>query len=107
MKRSKDKPLHKTRLKRGDKVQVISGKSRGKVGKILVVNRKRGTFFIEGVNIQKKHVKPSQQNQRGGIIEKEGPVDFSNALLFSNKDGKGRRIGIELAKDGSKKRVFK
>lgn len=98
--------LHKTRLKTGDKVQVISGKNRGQTGNIIKVSRKKGVFLIEGVNIQKKHAKPNQKNQRGGIYEKPGPVHFSNVLLYSEKDKKGRRIHIEFDKAGNKKRVF-
>ena len=98
--------LHKTKLKTGDKVQVITGKNRGQTGNILKVNRKKGVFFVEGVNMQKKHAKPNQKNQRGGIYEKPGPIDFSNVLLFSEKDKKGKRIHIEIDKAGNKKRVF-
>ena len=95
-----------TKLRRGDKVQVIAGKSRGAIGKIMLVNRKRGFFLVEGVNMQKKHVKPNQRNQRGGIIEKEGPIHFSNVLLYSEEAKRGSRIRLEIDAKGRKKRVF-
>ena len=97
---------YKTKLKKGDKVQVIAGKNKGAVGKIQLVDRSKGVFFIEGVNLQKKHMKPNQKNQRGGIMVKEGPVHFSNALLFSEKAGKGLRIKMVINKDGEKERAF-
>ena len=102
----KKEKVHKTRLKKGDKVQVIAGKSKGEVGKILVVDRKKAFFYIEGINIQKKHVKPNQKNQRGGILSQEGPVHFSNVLLFSEKEKKGKRLAVRMNKEGAKERVF-
>ncbi len=95
----------KTRLKRGDLVQVIAGKSRGSTGKIINVNRKTGQFKVEGLNLQKKHLKPNAQNQRGGIISIEGPIHFSNVLLYSKEAKRGQRIGVKIV-DGVKKRIF-
>lgn len=98
------------KLKKEDKVQVITGKDKGKSGKILVVDRKKNKVLVEGVNIVTKHVKPSAQNQQGGIIEKEAFIDASN-VMFLHK-GKPVRLGYqveETEKDGktvkTKKRV--
>ena len=93
-------------LKKGDMVQVMSGKERGKTGKILKMYRPKQRVLIEGLNKVKKHTKPSQQNPRGGIIEKEAPLHWSNVLLVDSKTGKGGRLGIG-EKDGKRVRVFK
>lgn len=67
------------RLRKGDMVRVLNGKDRGKTGRVLRINRKRGQVFVEGVNIQKRHRRANQQRQiPGGIIEREGPIHPSN-----------------------------
>jgi large subunit ribosomal protein L24 len=87
-------------VKRGDVVTVISGESRGKRGKILEVHPKSGKVIVDGVNIQKKHTRPTQTNPQGGIVEKPGPIDASNVALYCssckqptkvarNRDAKG------------------
>lgn len=86
--------VNKIKLKRGDKVRVIAGKDKGKEGKILVVDRKKGRVIVESVNIIKKHQKPSQQNQSGGIIEKEAPINVSNVMYLHK--GKPVRLGYKL-----------
>jgi len=74
--------MEKMRLKKGDLVKVIAGEDRGKTGKILRVDRKRGKVYVQGVNMEKKHKKANPQaNQPGGIIEREGPVHPSNLQL--------------------------
>mgnify|MGYP002719286975 CR=1 FL=1 len=91
-------------IKTGDKVQVIKGKDRGKVGKVLVSFPKENRVIVEGVNIQVKHQKPTQANQQGGIIEREGAIHASNVLLYDEKLGRGVRTRTEV-KDGKKVRV--
>ena len=93
-----------TKLKKGDLVKVIAGKDKGKEGKILAINTKKGTALVEGVNMITKHTKPSAANQNGGIIHQEGAVDLSN-LMFVYK-GKATRLGYAV-KDDKKVRIAK
>lgn len=91
-------------IKTGDKVQVIKGKDKGKVGQVLEVLPKKNRVVVEGVNIQIKHKKPTAANQQGGIVETEGTIHASNVLLFDEKLGKGVRTRTEIV-DGKKVRV--
>ena len=91
-----------SKIKKGDTVVVITGKDKDKEGKVMKVDRKNNTVLVEGVNMVKKHSKPSMQNQNGGIIEKESPLDISN-VMYVHK-GKATRIGFKL--DGDKKVRF-
>lgn len=93
-----------TKLKTGDKVVVITGKDKGKEGKILVVDRKKNRVIVEGVNMISKHTKPNAMNQQGGIIHKEGFIDASNVMYLHN--GKATRIGAKI-ENGKKYRVAK
>lgn len=88
-------------IKTGDKVQVISGKDKGTVGKVLVAFPKENKVIVEGVNIQVKHKKPRSAQEQGGIVKSEGKIDASNVLLFNEKLGRGVRTRIEF--DGDKK----
>ena len=90
------------KIKKDDMVIVIAGKDKDKTGKVLSV--KDGKVIVEGVNVVKKHTKPNQMNQNGGIVEKEAAIDASNVMLFV--DGKATRVGFEV-KDGKKVRVAK
>ena len=92
------------KIKKGDMVKVIAGKDKDKEGKVLVVNKKAGTVIVEGVNMLTKHTKPSAQNQQGGIVNQEGPIDISNVMLVVN--GKATRVGFKV-EDGKKVRVAK
>lgn len=92
------------KIKKNDMVQVISGKDRGKTGKVLSVDTKKNRVIVEGINMQKKHAKPSMTNQQGGIINKEGSIDISNVMLVV--DGKTTRVGFDFV-DGKKVRVAK
>ncbi|EHR33519.1 50S ribosomal protein L24 [Helcococcus kunzii] len=91
-------------IKTGDKVQVIKGKDRGKVGKVLVALPKKNRVIVEGVNVQIKHQKPTSATQQGGIVEREGAIDASNVLLYDEKLGRGVRTRTEV-QDGKKVRV--
>ncbi|TDQ34720.1 50S ribosomal protein L24 [Aureibacillus halotolerans] len=93
-------------IKKGDKVQVITGKDKGKQGTVLVAHPKKNRVVVEGVNIVKKHAKPSQGNPQGGILELEASVHVSNVMVIDPKDGVPTRVGYEL-KDGKKVRVAK
>ena len=86
-------------VKTGDTAVVLSGKEKGKRGKVLSVNQKEGTVLVEGINMLTKHTKPSVSNQNGGIIHQEGPIDISN-VMYVHK-GKATRVGFKM--DGDKK----
>lgn len=92
------------KIKKGDTVKVIAGKNKDKEGKVVSVDAKSNRIIVEGVNMVKKHTKPSAANQNGGIIEKEAPIDISN-VMYVHK-GKPTRIGFQF-KDGKKVRVAK
>ncbi len=92
-------------IKKGDSVKVIAGKYKGKEGKVLKVFPEKNRVIIEGVNIVKRHTRPSQDNPKGGIIEKEAPVHASNLMVVVN--GTPTRIGTRILKDGSKVRFSK
>lgn len=93
-----------SKIKKGDTVKVIAGKDLGKTGKVTSVNVKNHRVVVEGINKVTKHVKPSAQNQNGGIVEKEAPIDVSNVMLFT--DGKTSRVGFKV-EDGKKVRFAK
>ena len=94
------------KLKKNDTVKVISGKARGKSGKILRVLTDKGTAIVEGVNLVKKHQKPTQQDQKGGIVDKESPIHVSNLMLVSAKSGQPVKVARREA-DGKRTRVEK
>ncbi|MCB0282324.1 MAG: 50S ribosomal protein L24 [Calditrichae bacterium] len=92
-----------------DTVKVIKGKysDRGKIGKVLKVFPKENKVIVEGVNIAKRHSKPTQKNPQGGIIEKEAPIHVSKVLYYSNKFNTTTRIGYKFLEDGTKVRYCK
>jgi len=96
--------MSKMKIKKGDTVRVITGKDKGKEGKVLVVDKKNERVVVEGVNMITKHSKPSQANPNGGIVQKEAAIDSSNVMLVVG--GKATRVGFEV-KDGKKVRVAK
>jgi large subunit ribosomal protein L24 len=81
------------RIKKNDIVQVITGKSRGKSGKVLRVYPETNKVLVEGVNTQFKHERPNQRNQKGGITQREAPIDASNVMLLDPKSNLRTRIG--------------
>ncbi|MBU5594665.1 50S ribosomal protein L24 [Amphibacillus sp. MSJ-3] len=93
-------------VKKGDKVKVLSGKDKGKQGVILAVFPKKDRVLVEGVNMVKKHQKPSQDNPQGGIQEQEAPIHVSNVLPIDPKTGEPTRVGYE-ERDGKKVRIAK
>jgi large subunit ribosomal protein L24 len=86
--------LKKLHIKVGDTVKVLSGESRGQEGKILVIDKKKNRATVEGLNIVKRHAKPSASNPQGGIVEKEGGIHVSNLMVVHN--GKASRVGRKL-----------
>ena len=93
-------------VKKGDKVTVISGKDKGKTGVILAAYPKESRVLVEGVNIVKKHSKPSQANPQGGILSFEAPIHVSNVMPIDPKTGNPTRVGYNTV-DGKKVRVAK
>ena len=94
-------------LKKDDQVEVIVGKDKGRVGKILRVDRNNNMAIVEKVNIVKRHTKPNPANQQGGIIEKEALVNLSNLKLICPKCSKTVRVSKKVLDDGSKVRICK
>ena len=92
------------KIKKGDTVKVIAGKDKDKEGKVVSVDRKNGKVLVEGINIITKHEKPSAENQNGGIVQKEAPIDASN-VMYVHK-GKATRIGFRF-ENGKKVRFAK
>lgn len=95
------------KIKKDDKVIVIVGKERGKIGTVLKVDAEKGRVIVEKVNMVKKHARPSAQTAQGGIIEKEAPLNISNVMIVCNKCTEPTRIGNRTLEDGSKVRVCK
>lgn len=93
-------------VKKGDKVKVITGKDKGKEGVVLTAMPKKDKVIVEGVNMIKKHQKPSAAAPQGGIIEKEAPIHVSNVMLIDPSTGEATRIGYKMV-DGKKVRVSK
>lgn len=88
-------------VKKGDKVMVISGKDKGKTGVILAAFPKQDRVLVEGINMVKKHAKPSQINPQGGILNQEAPIHVSNVMIIDPKSGEPTRVGYKI--DGNKK----
>lgn len=94
-------------VKKGDTVVVITGKDKGKKGKVLQVLTKKNRVIVEGVSMVTKHQKPTQQMQQGGRIEQEAAIDASNVMVWDKKANKGVRVGYKFLDNGKKVRVSK
>ena len=92
-------------LKVGDKVIVIAGKDKGKEGKIIKTLKNDNKVVVEGINMVTKHVKPSAQNENGGIIKVEAPIHASNVMILDPKTKKRTRIAHEIDENGKKHRI--
>jgi large subunit ribosomal protein L24 len=99
--------IYKIRLKKGDTVVVLAGKYKGKTGKVLATHPRENKVTVEGINIVKKHVKPTRTNPQGGIVDLTKPMWVSKVAIMEPTSKKPSRIGYEIAKDGTKTRVFK
>lgn len=97
----------KTLMRRDDKVIISTGKDRGKTGKLLRVYLKDGRLLVSGLNLIKRHVRPTRDMPQGGIIEKEAPISISNVMLYCNKCGRGVRVGIKRLPDNTRMRYCK
>jgi large subunit ribosomal protein L24 len=96
------------KIRKSDNVLVISGNDKGKTGKVLKVFPKISRVIIEGINLRKRHTKPSQKNPQGGILEKEAPIHVSNVMLIDSKTNEPTRLGSQIILDektGKKKRA--
>lgn len=87
------------KIKKNDTVMVISGNDRGKTGKVLKVFPKESRLIVEGINIRKRHTKPSQKNPQGGILEKEAPIHISNVMIIDPKTNEPTRVGAKIILD--------
>ena len=94
-------------IRKGDMVMAITGRDKGKTGKVLVVNREEGTVLVERVNFVKRHQKPTQKMRQGGIVEKEAPLRISNVMYYDEKLAKPTRLGHKFLDDGTKVRFSK
>ena len=99
--------MQKLHVKKGDIVEVISGRERGKRGKVLRVITEESKVIVEKLNMIKRHTKPSQANQQGGILEREGKIHISNVLPVDPKSNKPSRVSRKKLEDGSSVRVTK
>lgn len=99
--------MNKVHVKTGDTVVILSGKDKGKKGKVLEVSPKEGKVIVEGLNIVTKHVKPRRQGEAGGIVKAEGALYASKVQAICPKCGKSTRIGHKILEDGTKVRVCK
>ena len=100
------------RIRTDDQVVIISGKDRGKTGKVLRTEPKKRRVYVEGLNIIKRHERARSagdmtQASPGGIVEKEGPINVSNVMLLDPKGNKGTRLGVRRTDDGKRVRVAK
>lgn len=98
---------HRMHIKKGDTVQVITGKDKGKVGEVTTVLPKKSQVVVEGVNVRTKHVKPRQEGESGQIVTSEFPIHSSNVMLYSKKEKVASRVGYTFTEDGRKVRILK
>ena len=93
-------------IKKGDQVRVMTGRDRGKTGRVLAVNPSKRTITVEHAGMIKRHTRANpSKNVKGGIVEKEGSLSISNVLLFCSACNKGTRLGHKVLPDGTKERV--
>jgi large subunit ribosomal protein L24 len=95
----------KCNIKKNDKVKVIAGKDKGKIGKVLSVNRKKNRVLVEHVNMVKRHTRPTAKNRQGGLVEGEAPIQISNLMVMCNKCVTPTRIKMNYLEDGRKIRA--
>jgi large subunit ribosomal protein L24 len=94
------------KIKKGDKVVILTGRDKGKSGEVIEVRPAEGRALVRGVNMVRRHQRQTQA-QAGGIISKEGPIDLSNIAIADPKDGKPSRVGFKVLDDGRKVRFAK
>ena len=99
--------MYKIRLKKGDTVIVTTGKYKGKTGKITAVHPKENKVTVEGINVVKRHIKPTEIRPQGGIEEKTKPMWVSKVALVDPSDKKPSKVGYKFDKQGNKVRIYK
>jgi large subunit ribosomal protein L24 len=100
-KRAPIKEFHKTRIKKNDQVKVITGRDKGKTGRVISVDRWHGQLIVEGVSMIKRHTRPNPQRQiKGGIAEKESPISISNVMVLTS-GGVPTRVGFKVEAAGA------
>ncbi len=99
--------MNKVHVKTGDTVVILSGKDKGKQGKVLQVAPKEGKVIVEGLNVARKHVKPRNAQQQGGIVDAEAAMYASKVMAVCPKGGKPTRVAHKFLEDGTKVRVCK
>ena len=107
MKKKLESYNNKLHVKKEDTVIVITGKDKGKKGRVIVAYPRENRVLVEGANMVKKHTKPSPKNPQGGIIEQEAPIHVSNVMLVDPKSGLPTRVGYKVLDNGKKVRVAK
>jgi len=95
------------KIKKGDRVQVLSGKDRGREGVVMRAIPEAGKVIVEGVNVAKKHQRPTRATMQGGIIDRDMPIDVSNVAIISPSDGRPTRVGYRFDDRGRKIRICK
>jgi large subunit ribosomal protein L24 len=95
------------KIKKNDMVYVLSGKDKGKTGKVFRVMPAKGKAFVEGINYVKKHMRKTKQDQQGGVVQKESPIRLSNLSILCKTCNKPASVGIHLLADGTKSRFCK
>ena len=98
---------NKLHVKKDDTVMVITGKDKGKKGRVIVAYPRENRVLVEGINMVKKHTKPSPKNPQGGIVEQEAPIHVANVMLIDPKTGLPTRVGYKVLENGKKVRVAK
>jgi len=98
---------NKLHVKKDDNVIVITGKDKGKKGRVIAAYPRENRVLVEGVNMIKRHTRPNQANPQGGIIEREAPIHSSNVMHVDPKSGKPTRIGYKVLDNGKKVRIAK
>ena len=93
------------KIRKGDKVQVLAGRDKGKRGEVIRVVPTEKRAFVQGVNMVKRHTKPQGMGKPGGIVEKEGPIDLSNLAMIDPASDKPTRVGFKVLEDGRKVRI--
>jgi len=96
-----------SKIKKNDTVMVITGKDRGKTGKVLKIFKTGNKAVVEGINFVKKSVRKTRDNQQGGIVTKEAAIDLSNLAIFCKRCSKGTKVGYSILSDGAKSRFCK
>lgn len=94
-------------IRKGDMVVVVSGQYKGRRGKVLRVLRKNNRVVVEGVNMMKRHTKPTSRSQQGGIVEREGSIHISNVMPWCETEKKPSRIAMKRLEDGDRVRVYR